>query len=149
MEAFRELAPPLLNDRHHGVLLSGVTLSLQICLLEPSAIPEYRIHVCPGLPAVQSCVVLLAASHHAAHSPGGVWLQYQCLSCTPPACSGALAAMVFHRRLSAVQVPLLCKVLRSLLVNTYNEHTHEHDVGGVTDPFLQVKVRAISHLSEA
>ena len=32
------------------------------------------------------------------------------------------------------QVPLLCKVLRSLLVNTYNEQTHEHDVGGVTDP---------------
>ena len=40
-----------------------------------------------------------------------------------------------------LQVPLLCKILRSLLVNTYSEHTHEHDVGGVTDPFLQVKVR--------
>ena len=45
MEAFRELAPPLLNDRHHGVLLSGMCLALQICQLEPAAIPEYRIHV--------------------------------------------------------------------------------------------------------
>ena len=53
MESFRELAPPLLNDRHHGVLLSGVSLCLQICLLEPAAVPEYRIHVRPlhALPA--------------------------------------------------------------------------------------------------
>ena len=43
-----------------------------------------------------------------------------------------------------LQVPLLCKILRSLLVNTYSEQTHEHDVGGVTDPFLQVKA---SHTS--
>ena len=45
IESFRELAPPLLNDRHHGVLLSGVTLALQICELEPSAVVEYRMHV--------------------------------------------------------------------------------------------------------
>ena len=45
IESFRELAPPLLNDRHHGVLLSGVTLALQICELEASAVVEYRMHV--------------------------------------------------------------------------------------------------------
>ena len=39
--------------------------------------------------------------------------------------------------MACVQVPLLCKILRSLLVSV---HEHEHDVGGVTDPFLQVKV---------
>ena len=43
-------------------------------------------------------------------------------------------------QLYRAQVPLLCKILRSLLVTPYNEQTHEHDVGGVTDPFLQVKV---------
>ena len=49
IESFRELAPPLLNDRHHGVLLAGVCLCMQICQLEASAIPEYRIHVRPCL----------------------------------------------------------------------------------------------------
>ena len=32
---------------------------------------------------------------------------------------------------------MLCKILRSLLMSGFMP---EHDVGGITDPFLQVKV---------
>ena len=35
-------------------------------------------------------------------------------------------------------MPQLCKILRSLLMSGF---APEHDVGGITDPFLQVKVR--------
>ena len=37
------------------------------------------------------------------------------------------------------QVPQLCKILRSLLM-AGSTLSGEHDVGGVTDPFLQAKV---------
>ena len=72
----------VLRDRHHGVLLSGVTLMLDICDIEPSATAAYAKHV-----------------------------------------------------------PTLCKILRSLLMSGF---APEHDVGGITDPFLQVKARALS-----
>lgn len=34
-------------------------------------------------------------------------------------------------------MPLLCKVLRGLLQGGFSP---EHDVGGINDPFLQVKI---------
>jgi hypothetical protein len=42
-----------------------------------------------------------------------------------------------HGRVRCRHVPQLCKILRSLLMAGY---APEHDVGGITDPFLQVKV---------
>ena len=38
-------------------------------------------------------------------------------------------------------VPQLCKILRSLLMSG-SSLSGEHDVGGITDPFLQAKVRS-------
>ena len=81
-EGFIDRAASLLNDRHHGVLLAGVTLMLDICDIHPDAVAHYRKHV-----------------------------------------------------------PMLCKILRSLLMSGF---APEHDVGGITDPFLQVKVRLAS-----
>ena len=80
VEAFQEAAAKLLADRHHGVLLAGVALMLEMCEVEPAAVEAYRRHV-----------------------------------------------------------PTLAKVLRSLLMSGF---APEHDVSGITDPFLQVKVRA-------
>ena len=37
-------APDLLSDRHHGVLLTGVELLLEICSSCPEAIAPYAIH---------------------------------------------------------------------------------------------------------
>lgn len=81
IETFADKAAGLLTDRHHGVLLSGTTLMLEICEIEPNTIEQYRRHV-----------------------------------------------------------PMLCKILRSLLMSGF---APEHDVGGITDPFLQVKVCSI------
>mmetsp|Transcript_5047 Transcript_5047/g.14511 ORF Transcript_5047/g.14511 Transcript_5047/m.14511 type:complete len:886 (-) Transcript_5047:647-3304(-) len=80
IEAYEPLAAALLSDRHHGVLLSGVCLMLEVCEVHPPAVETYR-----------------------------------------------------------KQVPQLCKILRSLLMSG-STLSGEHDVGGVTDPFLQAKV---------
>ncbi len=45
LESFVEKAPGLLEDRTHSVLLAGVSLMLDICAMEPSAIEVYRAHV--------------------------------------------------------------------------------------------------------
>ena len=81
IESFQEPAAKLLTDRHHGVLLTGVALMMEICAVEPAAIEAYRRHV-----------------------------------------------------------PQLCNIMRSLLMSGF---APEHDVSGITDPFLQVKVSSI------
>ena len=81
IESFQEPAAKLLTDRHHGVLLTGVALMMEICAVEPAAVEAYRRHV-----------------------------------------------------------PQLCNIMRSLLMSGF---APEHDVSGITDPFLQVKVSSI------
>lgn len=78
IESFQERAVTLLRDRHHAVMLAGVTLMLEICNIEPTLIPVYQ-----------------------------------------------------------EQVPALCKMLRSMMTSGF---LAEYDVGGITNPFLQVKV---------
>ena len=78
IESFQGVAAKLLLDRHHGVLLTGVALMMEMCAVDPAAIEAYRRHV-----------------------------------------------------------PQLCNIMRSLLMSGF---APEHDVSGITDPFLQVKV---------
>ncbi len=78
IESFQDVAAKLLLDRHHGVLLTGVALMMEICAVDPAAVEAYRRHV-----------------------------------------------------------PQLCNIMRSLLMSGF---APEHDVSGITDPFLQVKV---------
>lgn len=77
-ENFLERAQALTNERHHGVLLTGVTLLDEICILNSEHIPAVRTNV-----------------------------------------------------------PTLVRHLKSL-VSTGS--SPEHDVNGITDPFLQVKI---------
>ncbi len=42
IESFEPLAAQLLADRHHGVLLTGVVLMLDVCELHPASIETYR-----------------------------------------------------------------------------------------------------------
>ena len=86
MEGFQERAHGLLKDRHHSVMLTGVTLMLEMCSIQPALIPFFR-----------------------------------------------------------EEVPLLVKILRTLLTSPF---VPEYDAGGVTNPFLQVKV-SISTVSSA
>ncbi|BFZ55824.1 clathrin associated protein complex large subunit [Savitreella phatthalungensis] len=77
-ENFLEQAKVLLSDRHHGVLLCGLTLASDMCAEDPEIIPDF-----------------------------------------------------------VPQVPALVKVLKSLLTSGY---APEHDVSGIADPFLQIKI---------
>mmetsp|Transcript_10770 Transcript_10770/g.39561 ORF Transcript_10770/g.39561 Transcript_10770/m.39561 type:complete len:868 (-) Transcript_10770:1170-3773(-) len=78
LEIFEPAMEQLLSDRHHGVLIAGVTLLTELLVMNPDRID-------------------------------------------------------FHRK----QVPQLVRILRNLVSSGYSA---EHTVGGLTDPFLQVKV---------
>ncbi|CAI5492312.1 unnamed protein product [Closterium sp. Naga37s-1] len=71
-------ASGLLQDKHHGVLLSGTKLAIQLCDTHPPALDYFR-----------------------------------------------------------KQVPTLVRILKNLVVSGY---APEYDVGGITDPFLQIRV---------
>ncbi|CAI7821746.1 unnamed protein product [Closterium sp. NIES-53] len=71
-------ASGLLQDKHHGVLLSGTKLAIQLCDTHPPALDYFR-----------------------------------------------------------KQVPVLVRILKNLVVSGY---APEYDVGGITDPFLQIRV---------
>ncbi|CAG8443875.1 10855_t:CDS:10 [Ambispora leptoticha] len=77
-ENFLSRAKSLLNDRNHGVLLTGTTFITELCHQSPEALQTFR-----------------------------------------------------------KAVPLLVRHLKSLVTSGYSP---EHDVTGVTDPFLQVKI---------
>lgn len=77
-ENFLARCRSLLNERSHGILLTGVTLIQELCLISPEALLEFR-----------------------------------------------------------KLVPSLVKHLKSLLSSGFSP---EHDVSGITDPFLQVKI---------
>jgi AP-1 complex subunit gamma-1 len=42
VEGFADRAAELLHDKNHGVLLSGVTLMLAICAVDPGTVEKYR-----------------------------------------------------------------------------------------------------------
>ncbi|CAI5473929.1 unnamed protein product [Closterium sp. Yama58-4] len=77
-------ASGLLQDKHHGVLLSGTKLAIQLCDTHPPALDYFR-----------------------------------------------------------KQVPTLVRILKNLVVSGY---APEYDVGGITDPFLQIRVLRLLRL---
>ncbi|GJP39381.1 hypothetical protein CLOM_g23757 [Closterium sp. NIES-68] len=77
-------ASGLLQDKHHGVLLSGTKLAIQLCETHPPALDYFR-----------------------------------------------------------KQVPTLVRILKNLVVSGY---APEYDVGGITDPFLQIRVLRLLRL---
>ncbi|KAI8844797.1 adaptin N terminal region-domain-containing protein [Chytridium lagenaria] len=79
IENFQNRAKGLLNERNHGVLLTGITLIIEMCKLEPGITGELRQHA----------------------------------------------------------VPILVRHLKNLVTAGFSP---EHDVSGITDPFVQVKV---------
>ncbi|KAL9975141.1 hypothetical protein ACROYT_G012263 [Oculina patagonica] len=78
MEVFVPTTRSLLNERNHGVLVSGVSLVTEMCRVNPETLSHFRRHV-----------------------------------------------------------PILVKTLKNLVMSGYSP---EHDVSGISDPFIQVKV---------
>ncbi|KAJ3106069.1 clathrin associated protein complex large subunit [Phlyctochytrium planicorne] len=79
IENFQNRAKGLLNERNHGVLLTGITLLIEMCKLDPQITNDIRQQA----------------------------------------------------------VPILVRHLKNLVTAGFSP---EHDVSGITDPFLQVKV---------
>jgi AP-1 complex subunit gamma-1 len=80
LENFVSRTKALLNERNHGVLLTGVTLMIELCETDPANVEYFR---------------------------------------------------------KQQIVPVLVRLLKNLVLSGY---APEHDVSGITDPFLQVKI---------
>lgn len=84
LDHFVSRSTSLLSDRNHGVLLCGITLVTDMCVMDPDTLAGFR-----------------------------------------------------------KAVPLLVRHLKALV---QTGHSPEHDVGGITDPFLQIKVLRLLRL---
>jgi hypothetical protein len=59
VESFVDKAPALLSDRHHGVLLAGATLMLEMCALDAALVPTYRAQARTPHPVQRACAARL------------------------------------------------------------------------------------------
>jgi hypothetical protein len=100
---FVSKAKNLLADRNHGVLLTAITLVVEMVQVDPACLEEFR--------NVRHCFYLLGYCPSHFSSPQAV--------------------------------PLLVRHLKALVTTGYSP---EHDVSGITDPFLQVKVLRLLRL---
>ena len=124
VEEFADKAAELLHDKSHAVLLGGVTLMLAICHIEPAVVDKYRC----GAGGPQAAAVGPRACSQ--------WLMLllPLLLCAATAKDPSAPPPLL--RACRQLVPLLCKILRGLLQGGFSP---EHDVGGINDPFLQVR----------
>ncbi|KAK9904228.1 hypothetical protein WJX75_007294 [Coccomyxa subellipsoidea] len=79
VEAFQDAAAKLLLDRHHGVLLTGVTLMLEICAVEPAAVDAYRRQVPSLCKILRSLLMSGFAPEHDVSGITDPFLQIQVL----------------------------------------------------------------------
>ena len=119
MEIYVPVTRSLLNEKNHGVLLTGVCLVTSMCQSNPDSLSHFRrVRV---LSLCQYTSIRLHASF--SHIYLSVYLPvYQ--------------SIYLSIYLSIIQfVPNLVRMLKNLVMSGY---TPEHDVHGISDPFLQV-----------
>lgn len=112
LDHFVAKATSLLSDRNHGVLLCGVTLVTDMCIMDNEALQTFRkVHI-SIIPVGPSLIT----------GPSGICPSW----------------LLMLRSIPLFQaVPLLVRHLKALVTTGYSP---EHDVSGITDPFLQVKI---------
>ncbi len=145
IEGFEPLAAQLLTDRHHGVLLTGVTLMLEVCACEelPMAASR-RANLHGGILVRTSLFLWCQLSRRRSVLLACLPMQRSGVSDAPServCCASWQVCAVNPKSIEGYRkhVPQLCKILRSLLMSG-STLSGEHDVGGITDPFLQAKV---------
>ncbi len=86
VESFVDKAPALLSDRHHGVLLAGATLMLEMCTLDAALVQTYRAQARPGGPPrpVQRACTACLRSLRSACDGAPAWVITMC-------CAGKMA----------------------------------------------------------
>ncbi len=118
MEVYVPTTRQLLNEKNHGVLLTGVCLVTAMCQANPDSLQHFRrVHT-------------HAHTHmHTHHTHTHTHLIDQ-LHTNP------YRSTVLPDTLSPPQfVPNLVRILKNLIMSGYSP---EHDVHGISDPFLQV-----------
>lgn len=98
---FVSKAKNLLADRNHGVLLTAITMVIEMVQVDPACLEEFRN------------------------------VRYHYLK------------QLFTHNIYIQAVPLLVRHLKALVTTGYSP---EHDVSGITDPFLQVKILRLLRL---
>lgn len=128
VENFIGPATSLLTDKHHGVLITGVQLATELCIISPAALAHYRkVLAGAGWGWVRVGLGWGGGSRLRwgwGRSVGGGWgwvvLRWE----------GGVVGWL-------QQTPTLVRVLKNLVISGY---APEYDVGGITDPFLQIRV---------
>ncbi|GLH15586.1 AP-2 complex subunit alpha [Gryllus bimaculatus] len=146
MEIFLPATRSLLSEKNHGVLITGVTLITEMCENSPDTLQHFkkqpkeiheRMNVVYGDDALSYYQVKLwAKQFNRGDSVEDAPLSGQPVEASSKEMCQKVESMIFEHCHVKI-VPNLVRILKNLILAGYSP---EHDVSGVSDPFLQVKI---------
>ncbi len=158
----------LLGEKNHGVLTGGICLVTEMCEKSPDILNHFRkvrnaqecwkvlrVHGrnAGGVEKIlnpKKCIVISISRPPRRGGGGGwcfapaschhlyaFWIYYLCFLSTTKIEEKKIKVLTFEKKILLQLVPNLVRILKNLLMSGYSP---EHDVTGISDPFLQVSL---------